>query len=158
MTEHDAKATNLYSNLFIPALGPLYDSFSPYSYAFIRFCTGAVLVPHGVQKYMGGWALASGMKSIEAKGLPYAEILAHLTVFSELIAAFCLAIGLFTRLMAGMIWVQMAVIIVCFNWEFGYFWTSKGIEYALLLLLLCTAFIFRGGERLSVDGLIGKEL
>jgi putative oxidoreductase len=60
--------------------------------------------------------------------------------------------------MAGMIWVQMAVIIVCFNWEFGYFWTSKGIEYALLLLLLCTAFIFRGGERLSVDGLIGKEL
>lgn len=146
-----------HSKLFIPALGSLYDRFSPYSYAFMRFCTGAVIIPHGVQKFMAGWAEGNGAKMIEAKGLPFPELLANLTVFSESIAALLLAIGLFTRLAAGVIWVQMVVVIVFFQWGYGYFWTAKGIEYALLLVLLCTAFIFRGGERLSVDGIIGKE-
>jgi uncharacterized membrane protein YphA (DoxX/SURF4 family) len=46
---------------------------------------------------------------------------------------------------------------VPFNWKFGYFWTNRGIEYALLWLLLCTAIFFRGGGRYSLDRLIGKE-
>jgi len=37
-----------------------------------------------------------------------------------------------------MIWIEMAVIITVFNWQSGYFWTNRGVEYALLWLLLCT--------------------
>ena len=51
----------------------------------------------------------------------------------------------------------MVVIITNFNWQYGYFWTNKGIEYALLWLALCTAIFFRGGGRYSLDRLIGKE-
>jgi putative oxidoreductase len=51
----------------------------------------------------------------------------------------------------------MGVIIVFFQWQFGYFWTARGIEYALLWWLLCTAIFFRGGGRYSVDRLIGRE-
>ena len=40
------------SRLLIPALGNLYRRLSPYSYAFMRFSAGAVLVPHGVQKVL----------------------------------------------------------------------------------------------------------
>jgi putative oxidoreductase len=151
----DNKSAN---TLVIPALGGLYDSLSPYSYAFMRFCTGAVLVPHGVQKIMGGWATGPGLKAIADKGLPFPELLAYLTVFSESAAAACVAIGLFTRFAAGVVWIQMVVVTFVFQWQFGYFWTSRGIEYALLLVLLCTAIIFRGGERCSVDRLIGKEI
>ena len=45
------------NRLLIPALGGIYEKLSPYSYAFMRFCTGAVLVPHGVQKIMTNCAV-----------------------------------------------------------------------------------------------------
>lgn len=72
-------------------------------------------------------------------------------------AAICLAVGLFTRLAALIIWIEMGVIIVFFQWQFGYFWTAKGYEYALLWWLLCLAIFFRGGGRYSVDRLLSKE-
>ncbi len=51
----------------------------------------------------------------------------------------------------------MTVIITVFQWKFGYFWTSRGYEYALLWWLLCIAIFFRGGGRYSLDHVIGKE-
>jgi putative oxidoreductase len=51
----------------------------------------------------------------------------------------------------------MTVIIIIFQSEFGYFWTNRGYEYALLWWLLCIGIFFRGGERCSLDRLIGKE-
>jgi putative oxidoreductase len=36
--------------LIVPALGKVYEAGAPYSYAFIRFATGAILFPHGFQK------------------------------------------------------------------------------------------------------------
>jgi putative oxidoreductase len=145
------------TKLIIPGLGPLYRSLSPYSYAFMRFATGAVMVPHGVQKVL----FASAPKfaeNIAAQGMPAPLLLAYLTFFTELVAAACLALGLFTRVAALMIWIEMLVIITTFNLKFGYFWTNKGVEYALLWLLLCTAIFFRGGGRWSLDRLIGKEI
>jgi len=144
--------------LFVPALGGLYRMLSPYSYAFMRFCTGAVLVPHGWSKVASGWATGAGIKAIAGKGLPFPEVLAYLTVFSEFAAAILLAIGLFTRFAAATVAIQMAVVMFVFQWQYGYFWTDKGVEYALLLMLLCIAIVFRGGERCSVDRLIGREL
>jgi putative oxidoreductase len=143
--------------LFIPALGGFYNLLSPYAYAFMRFATGAILAPHGIQKVLY-LTIAQYAKTIGGKGLPFAEALAYLTFFTESVAAICLAIGLFTRAAAVMIWIEMAVIVTVFLWPNGYFWTNRGIEFPLLWLLLCTAIFFRGGGRYSVDHLIGKEL
>jgi putative oxidoreductase len=144
------------TRLLIPALGNLYRRLAPYSYAFMRFSAGAVLVPHGVQKVLYTPVIQfSG--NIAAQGFPAPLLLAYLTYFTELVAAACLALGLFTRVAALMVWIEMAVIITYFNWKFGYFWTNRGVEYALLWLLLCTAIFFRGGGRYSLDRLIGKE-
>jgi putative oxidoreductase len=138
-------------------LAKIYRAFSPYSYAFMRFATGAVLFPHGVQKLFFR-ASANDGASIAAHGLPFATTLAYIVVFVEFVAAACLALGLFTRLMAALIWIEMAVIITLWLWPNGYFWTNKGYEYALLWLLLCTAIFFRGGGHYSLDRLIGKEI
>jgi putative oxidoreductase len=143
--------------LIFPGLAGLYRSGAPYAYAFMRFATGAVLVPHGIQKIFTQ-PIGRYTETIASKGLPLAELLAYLTFFTESVAAICLAIGLFTRAAAVMIWIEMLVIITVFNWQFGYFWTNRGVEYALLWLLLCTAIFFRGGGRYSVDHLIGKEI
>ena len=152
----DAVAANDRTKLIFPALGGLYQRFSPFSYAFMRFATGAVLVPHGVQKILNT-PIAKFVPNIAAKGLPFAEALAYLTYFAESAAAACLAIGLLTRIAAAMIGIEMLVIVFFFQWQFGYFWTARGYEYALLWLLLCTAIFFKGGGRYSIDRIIGKE-
>ncbi len=96
-------------------------------------------------------------KHPDENGRAAAADMGLLLLFRRVGAAICLAIGLFTRLAALIIWIEMGVIIVFFQWQFGYFWTAKGIEYALLWWLLCIAIFFRGGGRYSVDRLIGKE-
>jgi putative oxidoreductase len=142
--------------LLIPALGGLYRKFAPFSYAFMRVSTGLVLFPHGVQKVFFG-SIARSADSIAKQGLPLPTFLAYATDVAEFAAAACLILGLFTRVAAVIVWIEMAVIITVFQWHFGYFWTNRGYEYALLWLLLCTAIIFRGGGRYSLDRLIGKE-
>jgi uncharacterized membrane protein YphA (DoxX/SURF4 family) len=87
--------------------------------------------------------------NIAAKGLPFPELLAYLTYFAESVAA----VGLFTRIAAAIIGIEMLL----FQWQFGYFWTVRGYEYALLWLILCIAIFFKGGGRYSVDRLIGRE-
>jgi putative oxidoreductase len=145
------------SRLIFPGLAGLYKAGAPYAYAFMRFCTGAVLVPHGVQKLL---AMQPGRyaETIAQHGIPASMLLAWLTILTESFGAAFLAIGLFTRFCAAAIWIEMAVIIVLFQWQFGYFWTQRGFEYALLWLLLCTAIFFRGGGRYSVDHYLGREL
>ena len=143
--------------LVFPGLARFYGTGSPFAYAFMRFATGAVLVPHGIQKFLF-LPMDKFTPNIVNKGLPLPELLGYLTYLTESAAAICLAIGLFTRVAAAMIWIEMAVIITVFNWQFGYFWTNRGVEYALLWLLLCTAIFFHGGGRYSVDRLIGKEI
>lgn len=142
--------------LIFPGLAGVYQRFAPYSYPLIRFATGAILVPHGVQKILNT-PIAKFAPNIAAKGLPFAEALAYLTYFAESVAAICLAIGLLTRIAAAIIGIEMLVIVFIFQWHFGYFWTGRGYEFALLWALLCIAIFFKGGGRYSMDRLIGKE-
>lgn len=141
----------------IPGLAGLYGRFSPYSYASMRFAAGAALVPHGIQKIVNH--SAEGLsKAIAAHGLPFPLALAYLAIFAESVGATCLALGLFTRLAAVLLWIEMSVIIVVFQWEFGYFWTNRGIEYALLWWLLYLAIFFKGGGRYSIDRRLAWEI
>jgi putative oxidoreductase len=155
-TGEDAVAADDEPRFIFPSLAGLYQRFSPFSYAFMRFATGAVLVPHGVQKILNV-PISKFAPNIAAKGLPFAEALAYLTYVAESVAAVCLAIGLLTRIAAVMIGIEMLVIVFFFQWQFGYFWTARGYEYALLWLLLCIAIFFKGGGRYSIDRIIGKE-
>jgi putative oxidoreductase len=131
--------------LIFPALAPLYESPAPYSYSFIRFCTGAILFPHGVQKVFSA-PLSQYGNSIGSHGLPFPTALAFLTYLTEFAGTACLALGLFTRLAAAMVGIQMLVIAFVFRWDNEYFWTNKGYEFPLLWALLCLAIFFRGGR------------
>ena len=142
--------------LIVPGMAGVYQRFAPYSYAVMRFVTGAILVPHGVVKVMSG-EIARYSGTIGGKGIPAAALLAYLVFFTESVAAACLAIGLFTRVAAAMVGIQMFVIVFVFQWQYGYFWTNRGYEFALMWALLCVAIFFRGGGRYSVDHTIGKE-
>ena len=142
--------------LIVKGMAGVYERFAPYSYAFMRFVTGAILVPHGVVKVMTG-DIGRFTTNIGSKGIPAAEFLSYLVFFTESVAAACLAIGLFTRVAAAMVGIQMFVIVFMFQWQYGYFWTNRGYEFALMWALMCCAIFFRGGGRYSVDHYIGKE-
>ena len=142
--------------LVVPAMAGVYQSFAPYSYAFMRFVTGAILVPHGIQKVFTASA-GRFATNIGAKGIPFADVLAYVVFFTESVGAICLAIGLFTRIAAAMVGIQMLVIVFLFQWQYGYFWTNRGYEFALMWVLMCVAIWFKGGGRYSVDHYIGKE-
>ena len=94
--------------LIFPGLAGFYRLGAPYSYAFMRFATGAVLAPHGIQKLLYN-SVEKFAPNIGGKGLPFPELLTYLTFATESAAAICLAIGLFTRVAAAMIWIEMAV-------------------------------------------------
>jgi putative oxidoreductase len=144
--------------LIFPGLAGLYETFSPASYSFMRFAAGAVLAPHGIQKIMNSSWTTLAPYIDKQMGVAYPLWWAYMAVFAESVAAICLAIGLFTRVAALILVIHMGIIIVYFQWQFGYFWTNKGIEYALLWWLLFIAIFFRGGGRYSVDRYLKKEL
>ena len=58
------------SRLIFPGLARLYETFAPASYSFMRFSTGAVLVPHGIQKIMLGTAAALAPNIQTKMGVP----------------------------------------------------------------------------------------
>ena len=153
----EAMAAHDETKLVFPALAGFYESCAPYSYAIMRFATGAILVPHGVVKILNT-PIAKFAPNIAAKGLPFPEALAYLTYFAESIAAVCLAIGLFTRVAAAIIGIEMIVIVILFQWQFGYFWTNRGYEYVLMWGLVTLAIALRGGGPYSLDRRIGREL
>lgn len=143
--------------LAIPALGGLYDALSPYSYPLIRFATGAVLVPHGYMKlFHGGVPGLAGM--LGKMGFAPAIAWAYWIGCLEFFGAIMLAIGLLTRPVALLLFVEMLVIVFGVHISQGYFWTTRGVEYPLLLGILCLAIFFRGGDRLSIDRALGREI
>ena len=42
--------------------------------------------------------------------------------------------------------------------KIGWFWTGRGMEIPLYLMLICLAILIRGGGPLSVDRTLGREI
>jgi putative oxidoreductase len=145
------------NRLIFPQLAGLYRGLSPISYPFMRFCTGMVLVPHGVVKLFFGGAAGTAKAALSGLGPDLSLAVAYAVGCVELFGALMLAIGFLTRLAALTIIAEMTVIIFVILWPNGYFWTKQGYEYALLWDLLCLAILVRGGGRYSIDRLLPRE-
>lgn len=138
---------------FIPALA-WYRPLEPFAYAFIRFCTGALIVPHGVDRlfYSGSHAELGGFLN----GLGPSIVGSF-----ELVGGIFLALGLLTRpiaLLFAIEWIAIAIT-GAMGLKPGTSWLMLGgtPHYAAFVAALCIAFILRGGGHYSVDRLLGKE-
>jgi putative oxidoreductase len=144
----------------VPAFRPLQDALAPLGEPLVRFATGLFLMPHGAQKlfgWFGGQGIdETGTYFVTVYSLPgYLALIAGLV---ELFGGLALALGLVTRLAAGMIVVLMAVAIIEVHWASGFFWSQGGFEYPLLWALIAFSFLLRGGGRYSLDAALGVEL
>jgi putative oxidoreductase len=143
--------------LFFPKLEPFYQSISGYSYPFIRFVTGAMLVPHGWRKFVDAGTQKSVIELFHKLGIEPAATIFWLVGSLELFGGIMLAVGLFTRPVALAIAVEMMVISLDVYWPNGYFAGTRGYEHTLLWALIALAIAARGGGKQSADRLIGKE-
>jgi putative oxidoreductase len=143
--------------LFFPELEPFYQGISGYSYPFIRFVTGAMLVPHGWRKFVDPGTRKSVIDLFHKLGLEPAVITFWVVGSIEFFGGIMLAIGLFTRPVALAIAVEMMVISFDVFWPNGYFAGGRGYEHTLLWGLIALAIAARGGGQRSADRLIGKE-
>jgi len=42
--------------------------------------------------------------------------------------------------------------------QIGWFWSNRGMEVPLYLLLICLAIVIRGGGPMSLDSRFGREI
>jgi putative oxidoreductase len=125
----------------------------------MRFGAGVIIMMHGYMKLFHGAAGPVAANVLTPLGFPVPIVWAYFLGILEFFGAALMAIGLFTRPIALMLAVEMAI--VTFAWHFGngYFFSAPrgGYEYPLLLTILYLGIFLRGGGEHSLDGAIGKE-
>jgi putative oxidoreductase len=155
----------------IPALAKIYAPLAPYGFAFIRIVIGLFIARHGYPKlFEGGTAgLAGGI--LPKLGLEPALGWAYLVGLTEFLGGIMLAFGFLTRFAAAALVIEFSVIVFVIKWANGFIGFAPkaiqpgfagmipgGFEFELSWGLICLAFLFAGGGRLSVDRVIGREL
>lgn len=98
----------------------------------VRVVTGLVFVMHGGQKlfYIG---LQQTSAAFAKMGIPLPGVAGPLVAVVELIGGLCLILGVFTRVAAILLALDMLGAIVFVHGRNGFF-LPRGFEYALVLL------------------------
>ncbi len=140
----------------IAALAPFYTRFArEISYPLIRVTVGGTLLVHGINRAMIPLSRAS--EEMAKGGLEPALLFAIIALINETVGAVCVALGLFTRLFAASIAIELAIISAKFVPN-GYAWSKHGWEFVFLWGLIFLAIALRGGGPYSLDRKIGWEL
>ena len=149
-------ATEIDSNrLYVPGVAGLYTKLAPLAYPLIRIALGLILIPHGFSKLFLNDAVPASRNFVNF-GWAYPLAWAYFIGALEFFGGILLAVGLFTRIVAAAVAVEMAVIsfaVLYPNWS----WGRRGMEYALFMGIVALAIFFRGGGDCSLDRKMRKE-
>jgi len=130
----------------------------------LRLVLGSVFFAHGAQKVLG-WFGGYGLGPTLQMFTQYMHIpapFAWLAIAAEFLGGLGLIFGVFTRLAAFGIAVDMIVAVAMVHWKNGFFmnWGGKqageGFEYHLLAIAICIALMMMGAGRASIDGCLKK--
>jgi putative oxidoreductase len=144
----------------LPGLAGLYRATEIFSWPLLRIATGLFFVPHGMQKLFGFWGgnIASTIEGFAKQGLEPAAFFAYYIGSLEFFGGLFLIIGFLTRPVAALFVGFMAVAAFHVHITIGWFWTNRGMEVPIYLMLTCLALLIRGAGPLSVDRAIGREI
>jgi putative oxidoreductase len=141
--------TEATSHHYIPALGKVYDAVNEYAEPILRIVLGGILIPHGMQKLFGvfgGMGFAGNAALFDRIG------------YTPGIFWGTLVGCLFTRFAAAAVVIFMIVAVKFTSARGGFFWSTQGFEYPLLIGFCALFFLIRGGGAWSLDRAIGREL
>ncbi|MBP1934138.1 DoxX family protein [Ammoniphilus resinae] len=123
----------------------------------IRLVVGLTFAGHGAQKLFG-WFGGYGPKGtggwFESIGLKPGVQMAVLAGLAELVGGLLFAAGLFTPIGAILIVLTMLGAIVTVHGKNGYWVTSNGYEYNLMLIAVAVGVALIGAGTYSIDALL----
>lgn len=131
----------------------------------LRIFLGLVFFPHGAQKvfgWFGGMGFSGTMEAFTVKaGIP--AVLAFLAIMSESAGVLALFAGLFTRVAALGIAVNMIVCALANHLQHGFFMNwfgaqkGEGVEFHLLAVGIAAALLIKGGGLWSLDRALTRK-
>ena len=124
----------------------------------LRFVVGLTLAAHGAQKlfgWFGGYGLDATGQFMETLGFHPGRRHAALAGLTEAGGGVLLALGLLTPLGAALIASVMLVATITVHLKNGFFASSGGYEYNLILAAAAVSLAFSGPGALSIDALLG---
>ncbi len=126
----------------------------------LRLTLGVVMIAHGLQKVgvvEGGAASLGNQIEIFGKmGIP--EWLGYLSIAAELLGGLGVLLGLFGRVAAFGIAVNLFVAIAKVHVDKGLFAQGGGFELPLALFTMALALLFTGMGQYSVDAVMAKTM
>jgi len=122
------------------------DRLQPLALLVMRLALGAIIVDHGYHKVFGG--LNHHVQFVTSLGLPAWS--AYLSAFTEFLGGLLVLTGLFTRIAAIAICIDLSVAIFKVHLHNGLM-GNGGYELPLALATLAFALIFFGGGPIAFD-------
>ncbi len=129
------------------------DRFQPFGALVMRLVLGAIMLAHGYQKVIPHGALYGFTHMVGRLGLP--PWLGYVSAFTEFFGGMLLIVGLFTRVVAFLVVIDMAVAIDKVHLHHGIL-ASNGYAFPLACFALALMLIFTGAGALGLDDLAGR--
>ena len=141
----------------IPALGRYYRFTSDLAYLIVRVTAGLFLLPHGWGKVsVGAQAVATNV--LARRGIEPALFWAYTIMILETLGGIMIAVGLFTRPVALLLFVEFLVIVFKAHLPAGWSPATGGAEFVSMWCLIFLAILLRGGGPWSLDRKLGMEV
>jgi putative oxidoreductase len=119
----------------------------PLALLVLRAVLGAIMIGHGYSKVFGG--LSEHVHHVSNLGLP--GWLAYFSAAAEFVGGMLVIAGLFTRVAALAILINMSVAIWKVHWKNGLL-GQNGYQFPLSLVAIAFALIFFGAGPIALDG------
>ena len=117
----------------------------------LRLVAGLTMAAHGVNKVVGGGRISGTAAWFASIGMKYGRFQAVTAATAEIAAGLGLALGLFTPIAAAGFVALMTVAAWTVHRSNGFFVTSNGWEYNLVLATVAVAIAMIGPGYLSLD-------
>ncbi len=116
---------------------------APYAAFIMRLAVGGVFLSHGITKYQNGIDATAGF--LHGVGLPFSTLFAVYLIVVETIGAVCVMLGIFTRIWAAAMAVNMVAAILLALLPHG-----RSFELEALLLAGSVTLVALGDGPLSL--------
>ena len=122
----------------------------------LRIIVGMVFLVHGIQKvFVFGVSGFAG--NLEGMGVPLPLFFSTVVTLVELLGGMALILGLFTRVVVIPLAIDMLVAILTVHLPNGFFTSSNGYEFPLVLLAACVALMLGGSGEASLDRVLAAR-
>jgi putative oxidoreductase len=118
----------------------------------LRVGLGVIFTAHGMQKLFGsfeGPGIHGVGEMLTGLGLSHPLLWAWVLSLTEFVGGLFLILGILPRISAALIGIVMIVAILKIHASKGFFASTGGIEFQLLILLVCISIVLIGGGKYS---------